>query len=174
MDTKSVINNEYDYSNILPTIEYIDYLVKYCDNAYNQLNKLVEEDEEKNKKFKPEYKEFNYAHSYGAKFEVFIREKSYNNITCKDYNTFVTAVKDGNLNEIMELEIKVDLDFRRGIGNNLEDYENSFTIIFKPYDIKFARKSNHNEPNMNQLEDQINTILKQFPVANCVFCNKNN
>ena len=29
-------NNEYDYSNIVPKVDSIAYLVQYCDNIYNQ------------------------------------------------------------------------------------------------------------------------------------------
>ena len=157
--SKIVVNNEYDYSNILPTVDAITYLVQYCDEMNKQLTKLVEEDEEKNKQFKQEYKEYMY-------------KKSYNNITCKDYSQFMSAVQGGNLNEIRSMNIKLCMDFYRGKGDNLEEYENSFIISFKPYEITFARKSNHNDQDMNQIEQQINDILKQFPVANCIFCNK--
>ena len=81
--SQAVINNEYDYSNIVPTVEAIAYLVQYCDQMNKQLTKLVEEDKEKNKQFKSEYKEYMYKKSYGQEFQVYIREKSYNNITCK-------------------------------------------------------------------------------------------
>lgn len=170
--SKAVVNNEYDYSNILPTVEAISYLVQYCDEMNKQLTKLVEADEEKNKQFKSEYKDFMYKKSFGQRFEVFIREKSYNNITCKDYSQFISAVNGGNLNGINSMEIRLCMDFYRGKGDNLEEHENSFLIVFKPYEITFIRKSNHNDPNMNQIEQQIKNILKQFPVANCIFCTK--
>ena len=70
------------------------------------------------------------------------------------------------------MEIKLDLYYKRGKNDNLTDYENSFTIVFKPYEIIFARKSNHNEVNMNQIENNINEIMKKFPTANSVFCTK--
>ena len=66
----------------------------------------------------------------------------------------------------------MDLDFRRGNGDDLIEHENSFKVIFKPYEITFARKSNHNELKMNQIEYNINNILKQFTVANSIFCTK--
>ena len=40
--SKAVVNNEYDYSNILPTVEAVSYLVRYCDEMNKQLTKLVE------------------------------------------------------------------------------------------------------------------------------------
>ena len=42
--SQAVINNEFDYSNVVPTIEAISYLVQYCDQMNKQLTKLVEED----------------------------------------------------------------------------------------------------------------------------------
>ena len=115
-----------------------------------------------------------YKKSYGQEFQVYIKEKSYNNITCNDYESFSSAVKGGNLNQVTGLDIKLCMDFLRGKEEKLEEHENLFTIIFNPYDIKFARKSNYNDPNMNKVEEQINSILKQFPVANSIFCNKQN
>ena len=107
-------------------------------------------------------------------FQIYIREKTYNNITCNDYDSFISAVKDGNLNNVNGLDIKLCMDFKRGNGDKLEEHENSFIIIFKPYEITFARKSNHNDSNMNKIEEQINIILKKFPVENSIFCNKDN
>jgi hypothetical protein len=168
-----VINNEFDYSNILPTVEAVSYLVEYCDKMNQQLTKLVLEDEEKNKQFKEEYKEYMYRKSYRQNLEVHIYKGSfYKSITCNDYKTFVSAIKDGNLNNVDKLTINLSLDYSRGKSGNYEEYENSFVIVFSPYNIKFIRKSNHKESNMNSIENQINSILKQFPVANCIFCTK--
>lgn len=169
---KAVINNEYDYSNVLPTIEAILCLVQYCDEMNKQLTKLVEQDEEKNKQFKSEYKEFMYKRSYGQIFEVSIREKSFQYIICKDYDSFKSAALGGSLNGISSMNVKLCMNFHRGKGNTFEEHENLFLITFKPYEIKFTRKSNYNDSSMNQVEQQIKAILKQFPVANCIFCNK--
>lgn len=171
-ENKAIINNEYDYSNVLPSIDYISYLVEYCDGVYRQFIKLTEEEEEKNKQFKSEYKEYNYKKNYGAKFEISVMEKSYNRIQCEDVQTFKTAIINGNLKSVLSLYIKMCIDFKRGRGNNLEEHENSFSINFKPYEITFTRTSNHNDADMNQIENNIKEILNRFPVANCIFCDK--
>lgn len=169
---QSIINNEFDYSNIIVTAEYVSYLANYCDQLYKQLLAKQDEEEEKNKQFKLEYKEYMFKKKYSQGFQIYISEKSYNNITCKDFASFQTAINDGNLKNVTKIDIKLDMDFERGKNNNYEEHENSFTIIFKPYEITFARKSNHNDPSMNQIENQINEIMKKFPVANTVFCDK--
>lgn len=170
---QTIINNEYDYSNILPTVEAVTYLVQYCDNIYKQFANKVKEDEEKNSQFKDEYKEYMYKKAYTQEFGIAIYGvNSIRGIQCNDYETFVSAIKDGNLNRVGSLKIEACLNFDRGKQSKLEKHENEFIIYFKPYDIKFTRKSNHNDPSMNQIEEQINTILKKFPVANSIFCNK--
>ena len=66
----------------------------------------------------------------------------------------------------------MNIDFARGKGESLDTNENSFVISFKPYEIKFKRKSNHNDPEMNQIEESINAIMRQLPVSNTIFCTK--
>jgi hypothetical protein len=168
-----VTNNEFDYSNSVPTIEYVTYLVQYCDNIYKHFLSLIEEDKKRNEKFKDEYKNYNYKKSFREEFEIYIKLKSYNNITCNDFNSFKTAIEDGNLNNVNGIDIKLNLSYERGKGKDLIKHENSFSIIFNPYNIVFARKSSHNEPEMNQIENNINEILKKFPVVNTIFCTKN-
>ena len=169
---ESVINNEYDYSNVLPIIDCVSYLVQYCDQIYNQLLKLQERDEEKNKQLKAEYKQYDFKKRYSQGLEIYIKEKGYNNITCKDYDTFKSAIENGNLNFVAGVEIRLNMDFERGREGKYAYHQNSFTIIFKPYEITFARKSNYNDINMDKIENEINEIMKKFPVANCIFCNK--
>ena len=85
MESKSIINNEFDYSNILPTVDCIKYLISYCDRIYKQFVELVKKDEEKNLPFKPEYKNYIYGKSYNSGFEIYIAEKTYNNISCNGF-----------------------------------------------------------------------------------------
>ena len=171
-DEPSVKNNEYDYSTIIATPEAITYLVQYCDSAYKKFVALIDEDEKRNEQFKQEFKNYNYKKTYGERFEVYIRGKNYNTITCKDLASFQSAVNDGNLTNVSSLEIKMNLDFKRGTGNDLTDHENSFTITFKPYEITFTRKSSHNESKMNQIENDIKEILNKFQTVNTIFCTK--
>lgn len=172
MDNKMIINNEFDYSNKVPTIEAVSYLVQYMDNIYDSFLTLVCEDEKKNEPLKDEYRNYDYKKSYGTRFEIYIRLKTYNNITCRGYKEYMSAVDDGNMKNILGLEINLDLDYKRGKERNLEEHENSFSIIIKPYEFIFARKSSHNEPNMNQIENNINEILDKFVTINTIFCTK--
>ncbi len=168
----TVINNEYDYSNIVPSAENIAYVIQYCENVLNQFLVLFEEDEKKNEKLRQEYQNYQYKKSYKFGLEIKIRHKNYDYIFCKSLETFIEAVKIGKVNNLISLEIQFDLSYRRGEYSKLQDYENEFKILFKPYEIKFFRKSNHNENHINLVENSINQMLTNFPVANSIFCTK--
>ncbi len=172
-EIETIINNKYDYSNIIATEENITYLVQYYDQIYSQFLKLIEEDEQRNEKLKYEFQVFNYKDSYSKIFKIKIRAKDYyNTITCENYTVFVEAIRKGQLRNINSLEIEMNLDYKKGKSGNLTEHQNSFKIIFKPYEISFLRKSNHKEPNMDQIETTTNKLLNQFPVANTIFCTK--
>lgn len=168
------ISRKFDYSNSIPEIEFISYLVQYCDYYYKQLSRLFDEDEEKNTKLKSEYKFFYYKKSFNSKFEVAIREKgnSFSNLSCKTYDSFVEAINSGHLNNVESVIINLDLSFKRGKDMQTKEHENLFKISFKPYNIVFTRKSNYADSSMDQIENVINEILKRFRVQNTIFCSK--
>lgn len=172
MNNKKIINNSFDYSNAIMTVEYVTYLVQYLDGLYNQLQGLIKEDKTKNEKLKSEYRNYRYKTSFSDRFRIYISLKGYNNITCEDLETFKAAIKDGNLKNVSFLEIKLELNYKTGKENELIDLDNEFIISLKPYEIVFNRKSNNNDVKMNQIENNINEILKKIPTANTIFCTK--
>lgn len=168
------ISNVFDYSNMVVDVETISTLVKYCCSCYDQFMKMCENDEERNRKLKIEYQVFQYKKVYGTKFEVTIKEKGHllSNLTCKTYDSYIETVNSGHLKNVEGVTITLDLSFKRGKYMDLNEHENVFTIVFNPYDITFTRKSNYDDPIMNQVENSFNELLKKFRVLNTIFCTK--
>ena len=79
---------------------------------------------------------------------------------------------NGQIKNLDSLEINLELDYQTGSNSSLITHENSFVIKFKPYEITFIRKSNFKNFNMEQIENNINEILKKFAVVNTIFCTK--
>lgn len=171
-EIQTAINNEYDYSNIVASAANIGSLVQYCENVYNQLTNLIEEDERKNEQLKQEYRNYTWKKNYGMRFEVSVRQKNFNSFSCKTLGSYMDALRNNQLSQVSSLTIDLDLSFKRGEGLNLNNHEHSFKIIFKPYEISFIRKSNYNDPHMNQVEENLKSILSKFQVANSIFCTK--
>ncbi len=171
---KAIINNEYDYSNVLPTVESIRYMVEYCSDIYQQFLQLVEKDEEKNCQFREEYRNYEYRKDFNSGFYVFIREKNSQNISCDDKEDFIAAIEDGNLKQVSSISIRLELHFSKGNSYRLESHKNVFLIAFEPYSIRFSRQSNFKDENMDQIEESIHKIFKSFAIANTVFCDKRN
>ena len=169
-DKEIIINNEFDYSNKVAEVENISILIQYCESLYNQLLNLINEDEEKNERLKLEFRDYQYKKSYSNIFEILIRKKNtYNDISFKSLDTFNESVKSGQLVNLEKLSINLDLCYKRGKNSDLRDYENNFKFVFKPYDIKFFRKSNHNESSMNQIEENFNKLFEHFREQKCIF-----
>ncbi len=167
------ISREYDYSNSVPEVQNILFLAKYCYSYYVQLIKMCEEDEEKNRILKSEYKDFLYKKSFSSKYEVAIREKDvFSSLSCKTYDSLVEAANSGHLKNVESVVITLDLSFRRGRDMATKEHENLFKISFKPYNIVFIRKSNYADSSMDNIENVINEILKKFRVQNTIFCTK--
>ena len=165
------INREYDYSNIVPEIDKVQLLVEYCSKVYENFIKLVDEDEAKNEKIKYEFKNYTYKRHFGEEFSVTIYHE-YNHVDCKNYQSFMELVSSNQVSNINRLDIELDINFKRGTGDNLETYENKYKISFKPYDIKFIRNSNRKDEEFETIEDNIKKILNVFKQQNSIFYSK--
>ena len=171
-DIETVINKEYDYSNAIIDENCITYIANYCESVYNQFNLLIKEDEKRNEKVKYEYQNYNYKDTYQKKYEIRIREGNYNTTYCKSYNSLFEYIQTKKLNAIESIEIELDLSYKRGKNQSYKEHNNLFKMTFKPYNIKFTRKSNHNEQIMNQVEANLNQLLSSIPTVNTIFCSK--
>ncbi len=167
------INNEYDYSNIIPDVQSISYLVQYCDSLMQYLMRMIAEDEERNERLKYEYREYQYKKTFDTGFTITISENNViSHLECNSYESFLELVNTGHLSNVKKLTIKLNLSYKTGKEGNLKKHENLFLISFAPYEITFSRKSNFYNSNMNEIEKNINEILKKFGIQNTIFCSK--
>ena len=152
------IHNVFDYSNAIATKENISHLVKYCDNVYEQYLWLFNEHTQ-NKNV--------YQKKHNFYLDIRIKDKKFNIIICNSYMSFKKACLDGNLDNIEGMQIKLNLSYKES-----KIYNNLFTIIIKPFDLKFVRQSNFDNVEMNIIEKNINEILKRFDTVDSIFCTK--
>ena len=165
------INNEYNYSNIVPEIDKVSLLVEYCNNVYDSFLKLTEEDEKSNEKLLYEYRKYNYSKCFSSSFAVTIWH-GYNSLDCKNYQSFLELKSSHQLKNISKLVISLHIDFYRGSSDNKQLHENSFVISFEPYNITFKRKSNIKDEEMDMIESNIKRILVSFKVQDSIFYSK--
>lgn len=160
--------------NLIIQIQALSYLIKYCDDLFKQFIGMVKEEEQRNEKLKYEFQDYKYKKVYNTRFEVSIKDRgqSFSSMTCKSYESFIEAVNNKHLNNVSGVTIILDISYKRGKNMEFDEHKNNFQFIFKPYDIKFIRKSSFNEIDMNQLENNFNLILKQFKVQNSIFCTR--
>lgn len=163
------VNHEYLYPNVLVVREYVENLAGFCYKAYRALSKKVTEEEEKNEPLKYEHREYDYKKSYGMRFKIYIWTNNSGSLEYDSDDALRTAAANGRLNDVSSLKIEMDLDFGRGKEGAIEEHKNEFVISFRPYDIKFVRNSNYNDPEMDDLEKQIVNLMEDFPATKTIF-----
>ena len=171
-ETEKLTNNAFDYSNIIPLGQYIAILVQYCETECNKYLQLIKEDEERNEKIKYEYQNYQYGKIYQTSLTITICDKNFKYIECKNAKAFNEAIQNKQVNNVKSLTIELNICFKRGQNENIKDHNNEFILQFEPYEITFTRKSNFNDIAMNQIENNINELLKKFPKVDTIFCTK--
>ena len=165
------INNEFNYSTIIPEVEIVSYLVQYCESVYNYMLKLFEEDEKRNEPLKYDYRNYQYKKSYSF-FKINITDKNHHSQECDNYASFLNLVESNRVSNVNSLKIELGINYKRGREGSNQNYENSFKISFNPYEIMFYRKSSIGEEEMDQVEKNINEIMRKFKTANSIFATK--
>lgn len=173
---EKIINPRYDYSNIIPNKEYVKVLTQYCFAVYNQLLKMFDEDQKKNERLKSEYKNFEYLKHYSTGIEISVKERAKegqyigSSYDFNDYKSFIDYID--RKPTLTSLKIELNLSFKRGGEYNNTEYTNVFIISFEPYNIIFSRKSNHEDKNMDQIEQYIKSVLDKFSTVDTIFYSK--
>ena len=115
---------------------------------------------------------YQYGKKYSRGLEISIYDKNYKSFICKNLQEYLNAIQNNQVSNIRKLNITLEINFKRGQQPNIEEHENEFEIEFQPYEITFTRKSNFDDRNMQQIETDINEILKKFPAIDTIFCTK--
>lgn len=165
----SPINHEHLYPNLLPVREYVENLVSFCERAYRTLEKKVSEDEQRNASIEYSQQEFIYKKSFGAGFKVHLYTNANASLDYETADSLLAAAREGRLNDVSRLSIRLDLDYMRGKNSAFEEHNNEFEIAFIPFNTKFTRSSNYVDPDMDSLEDEIVRILEDFPFMKTIF-----
>ena len=150
---KEDIKNEFDYSNIICNFSNVNKIIEFSDNISNRFNNLILNNKSILKK------------DYPNGLYIYLIDDNYNTKSFRTYDDYLVAYKEGFIKRIVDLSIEVNLNYTK----DDESYRNLFKITIKPYNVKFHRKSNHNEKTMNQIEDSFNIILSKIPKEETIF-----
>jgi hypothetical protein len=169
---EKTINNKYDYSNAIVGNEQFMYIVNYFENIMKNFSDILDKEEEKNSTLKYDYKHYDYKRTFSTGFKINLRNDKVGYKDYSDINVFKEDFNNKLLTNLENVSLVLDLTFQRGIGTNLPYYTNKFKVEFRPYEIVFSRESDHNVMIMNQIENNIKSMLDQLPVVNTIFCSK--
>ena len=170
METKDIIENTYNFSDTIITVEVIDYIAKYFQSIIDYYEKLFIEDEQKNEKLKYDFQNYSYKKSYNTGLDITIGSKEYSSIHCNNYNSFKQMINENKAKNLGFFNIELSINYKSGNNNNLIEHNNNFSIKMKPYDIIFKCSSNNSDSEMNNVEEYIiNEIFNKIPHVPTIF-----
>ena len=161
-EEKKIIKNTKEYSDKIVNTYSIGILSNYCESIYKAFLKLTNKDEKDNEKLSYNKRNYHYKKK-NVSFEIYAVDKELNHYSFETYNAYINSINGGNLDDVNSLSLKLNLSYSKGTNGNLEDYNNEYEIIFKPYSIKVERISNHKDECMDQVEEAIDNIIKKLP-----------
>ncbi|MCQ2571216.1 MAG: hypothetical protein MJ154_03140 [Candidatus Saccharibacteria bacterium] len=162
-----------NYSNLLPVREYVDDLVKNCFALYDSFSKTIQEDEARNEQLKFDYREYNFHHSYAADCSVHVYRKAGGSNDYKTYDAFSMALNSGNIRAVRTFTLRLNMSFRRGKNNALDDHDHVFEIKMTPDGSTFSYEANYNDPVMNDIRDKLIEKIEGFPATTTIFSELN-
>lgn len=160
---------EYDFSKTIPYRENILQVIEYMDKVYNMLENLIKEDEEKNKKYSSEYKNYMYKKNYNKEFSItiFYKDAKINNLT--SYEQLYSGLMSGILKGISKINIKLNMSFNRGNDSLLEEHIHEFKLNIKPYEITLSRNSNVSDDEANEVFNAIFNMMNKMDKVDTIF-----
>ncbi len=165
---EAMVDNLYDYSDIVVDTEHLLTIVEYYNNIYNYFSSIAEEDEKRNKRLKYDYQVYQCKKRW-FELSVSIMDNKYNHSEYKSLMDFKNAIENDRIRNVATLTIKLTIDYESGNYGNEISYENNFVLDFKPYNIKFQRVSNHELTTMKEIEDNTRKLLNNFTSQTTIF-----
>ena len=165
-----MVNHSYDFVDLLPVREYVENLVKVCGAFYEDFERKVVMDEEKNKKLSSEYREYEYGGLYGTQFVIWLYYNGrYDGVKIERAADFSELVARGELNDVSNLRLEITVNFRRGVGNEAQEHRHSYKIVFQALKNNFTYAANCDDEEMQLMEKKILGLLEDFPAVKTIF-----
>lgn len=169
MDGTKLIKDKKSYRDLLAVSEYVDDLIKYCEQQYTILATKIANDAAKNEQLRYDYQEFDWKESYDTKFRITAYDAVHSFVYFDSFAAYRDAAAKHTLSALNYIEIELNLSYCNGRAASLIDHKRDFVIRFEQNDSYFAYESNEEDENFNSIRDAILNKLDQFPAVRTIF-----
>lgn len=165
----TLIKDKKMYYDLLAVSEYVNDLIKYCEQCYKDYRNKVTEDEAKNEQLRYDYQEFSHKESYSSAFNVQVYDAVHSFIDFSSLEEYQAAVIKHTFTAPKHVKITLDTSFRSGKSGSLIDHKRVFEIWFEQNRSYFAYESNEEDESFNSIRQTIEKKLDQFPAVRTIF-----
>lgn len=160
------------YLDLLAVKEYVDDLIKYCEQQANDLRRKIERDTQKNEQLRYDYQEFEYQEYYNTGLNIRIYDNNINTADYDDFASYQNASTNQIFNDLRNLTISLHLNYRSGKSSAMIDHIHNFVIRFEPNASYFEYELSDTDEEYRDVLDTITKKLEAFPAVRTIFSKK--
>ena len=169
MDNTKLIKEKKNYRDLLAVSEYVDDLMKYCEQQYAALTTKIANDAAKNEQLRYDYQEYEWKESYNTRYRITVYDAVHSFVYFDTFAAYKDALAKKTITAPSYVEIELNVSYRDGRATNLADHKREFIIRFEQNKSYFAYESNEEDENFNAIRDAILNKLDQFPAVRTIF-----
>ena len=159
------------YLDLLAVKEYVDDLIKYCDEQAKSLQQKIDQDAQKNEQLRYGYQEYSYYGVYSTGLVIRVYDEHLRMIDYKDYASYQAA--QSTLTSLKFLTIELNLDYRSGKNAEMVDHTHHFEIRLEPNASYFECEMSENDEEFRDVRQTIINKLEAFPAVRTIFSKEN-
>ncbi len=120
------------YLNLLAVKEYVDDLIKYCEEQAKSLQQKIEQDEQKNEQLRYDYQDYLYHSMFSTGLTIRAYDDHLRSLEYKDFASYQAA--QSTLSSLRFLNIELNLDYRSGKNAEMIDHTHHFPSLLCFYE----------------------------------------
>jgi len=157
------------YLDLLAVREYVDDLVRYCEDQAKILLSKIEEDEKKNEQLQYSYQEYNYYKMYSTGFKLYAYDENVHSVEYKSSAAFKDALNNKELSSLRHIDIELNLSFRSGKNGEMVDHVHNITIRLEPNASYLKCEYSEADDIYHGIRKAISDKLENFPAVKTIF-----
>ena len=158
------------YLDLLAVQEYVDDMIKYCEQQYLSLKKKIDADKQKNEQLRYDYQEYQYEEYFDTDFKIHAYDNQTSFTDFKDLNSWQSAFNSKMFAELRYVEVNLNLCWRSGKkSEKMEEHIHKFTVRFEPNASYFSYELSNNDEECRDVYQTIINKLEEFPSVRTIF-----
>lgn len=156
------------YLDLLAVREYVDDLIRYCEQQARILQQKIKQDEEQNKRFNYDHQNHSYYEYYNTGLDISTYDGHIGFSNFEDFASYQNAL-GSSITELRHVTVKLHLNYRSGKNDALVEHIHNFKIHFEPSASYIESEFGDTDEEYRDVYDTLIKKLEAFPAVRTIF-----